>query len=141
MRYLLIGLLISFCNVSPVSADPAATQIINEIRKDKRRKAIRYSPQLEAVAAAHANDMASQGYFSHTGANGSSIGDRTTAQGYKWCFVAENIARGQQSLEEVMAGWKASKGHYKNMTHKKAGEFGLARGPDNYWVMVLAAPC
>ena len=141
MRYLLIGLLISFCNVSPVSADPAATQIINEIRKDKRRKAIRYSPQLEAVAAAHANDMASQGYFSHTGANGSSIGDRTTAQGYKWCFVAENIARGQQSLVEVMAGWKASKGHYKNMTHKKAGEFGLARGPDNYWVMVLAAPC
>ena len=141
MRYLLIGLLISFCNVSPVSADPAATQIINEIRKDKRRKAIRYSPQLEAVAAAHANDMASQGYFSHTGANGSSIGDRTTGQGYKWCFVAENIALGQQSLEEVMAGWKASKGHHKNMTHKKAGEFGLARGPDNYWVMVLAAPC
>jgi uncharacterized protein YkwD len=141
MKYLVAALLLSFSAITPVFADPAATQIINEIRKDKRRKAIRYSPQLEAVAAAHANDMASQGYFSHTGANGSSIGDRTTAQGYKWCFVAENIARGQKSLEEVMAGWKASKGHYKNMTHKKAGEFGLARGPDNYWVMVLAAPC
>ena len=141
MKYLFVVILLSFSIGSPAFSDPAATLIINEIRKEKRRKVIRYSPQLEAVAAAHANDMASQGYFSHTGANGSSIGDRTTGQGYKWCFVAENIARGQQSLEEVMAGWKASKGHYKNMTHKKAGEFGLARGPDNYWVMVLAAPC
>ncbi|MDG1450391.1 MAG: CAP domain-containing protein [Ascidiaceihabitans sp.] len=141
MKYLFVVILLSFSIGSPAFSDPAATLIINEIRKEKRRKVIRYSPQLEAVAAAHANDMASQGYFSHTGANGSSIGDRTTAQGYKWCFVAENIARGQQSLVEVMAGWKASKGHYKNMTHKKAGEFGLARGPDNYWVMVLAAPC
>ena len=141
MKYLFVVILLSFSIGSPAFSDPAATLIINEIRKEKRRKVIRYSPQLEAVAAAHANDMASQGYFSHTGANGSSIGDRTTGQGYKWCFVAENIARGQQSLEEVMAGWKASKGHHKNMTHKKAGEFGLARGPDNYWVMVLAAPC
>lgn len=141
MKYLFVVILLSFSIGSPAFSDPAATLIINEIRKEKRRKAIRYSPQLEAVAAAHANDMASQGYFSHTGANGSSIGDRTTAQGYKWCFVAENIARGQQSLEEVMAGWKASKGHYKNMTHKKAGGFRLACGPDNYWVMVLAASC
>ena len=90
-------------------ADPVTTQIINKNRKDKRGKAIRYSPQLEAVVAAHANDMASQGYSSRTGANGSFIGDRTTAQGYKWCFMAGNIVRGQQSLEEVMAGWKASK--------------------------------
>ena len=112
-------------------ADPVTTQIINKNRKDKRGKAIRYSPQLEAVVAAHANDMASQGYSSHTGANGSFIGDRTTAQGYKWCFMAGNIVRGQQSLQ----------GNYKNMTHKKAGGFRLACGPDNYWVMVLAASC
>ena len=109
MKYLFVVILLSFSIGSPAFSDPAATLIINEIRKEKRRKVIRYSPQLEAVAAAHANDMASQGYFSHTGANGSSIGDRTTGQGYKWCVVAENIARGQQSLEEVMAGWKASK--------------------------------
>ncbi len=48
-------LLFLFSTINPVFADPAATQIINKIRKDKRRKAIRYVPQLEAVAAAHAN--------------------------------------------------------------------------------------
>jgi uncharacterized protein YkwD len=141
MKHLLIALMLTVSFGAPVFADPAATQIINEIRKDKRRKAIRYSPQLEKVAAGHANEMAQKGYFSHTGANGSSVGDRTTAKGYKWCFVAENIAQGQRSLPEVMTAWKDSKGHYKNMIHKKAGEFGLARGPNNTWVMVLAAPC
>ena len=81
MRYLVAALLLSFSTLSPVFADPAATLIINEIRKEKRRKAIRYSPQLEAVAAAHANYVASQSYISHTGATGLSIGDRTAAQG------------------------------------------------------------
>lgn len=130
-----------FSVATPVSADPVATQIINDIRKDKRRKPLSYSTQLEDVATGHANEMASKGYFSHTGANGSTIGGRTTVQGYKWCFVAENIAQGQRSLEDVMAAWKSSKGHYKNMIHKKAREFGLARGAGNTWVMVLAAPC
>ena len=141
MRHLLIMISLVFSLGSPVFADPVATQIINDIRKDKRRKAIRYSTQLEDVAAAHAGDMASKGYFSHTGANGSTIGDRTTAQGYKWCFVAENIAQGQRSLKDVMGAWETSKGHYKNMIHKKAREFGVARGAGNTWVMVLAAPC
>lgn len=141
MKHLLISLILALGLTTPVFADPAATQIINEYRKDKRRKPLSYSSQLASIAAAHANDMAAKGYFNHTGANGSSVGDRTTAGGYKWCFVAENIARGQTSLTQVMAGWKTSKGHYKNMIHKKARAFGLARGAGNTWVMVLAAPC
>lgn len=141
MKCVLAALAMMFSVSLPVFADPAATQIINDIRKDKRRKPLRYSTQLEQVAAGHAAEMASNGYFSHTGANGSSVGDRTTSQGYKWCFVAENIAQGQRSLEEVMAAWTSSKGHYKNMIHKKAREFGLARGASNTWVMVLADPC
>lgn len=123
------------------TANPAATSIINDYRSDKNRSALSYSTTLETVAQKHADEMASKGYFSHSGANGSSVGDRVKAQRYQWCFVAENIAKGQKDLGQVMAGWKSSKGHYKNMMHKKAAEFGLARGADNIWVMVLAAPC
>ncbi len=141
MKNLLIACTIAMSFGAPVMANPEATQLINEVRKDKRRKAIRYSKVLEAAAAGHANEMAAKGYFSHTGANGSSVGDRTSAQGYKWCFIAENIARGQTSLQEAMVAWTNSKGHYKNMTDKKVREFGLARGADNNWVMVLAKPC
>ena len=122
-------------------ADTAATSIINDYRSDKNRKPLSYSTTLEYAAQSHADDMASKGYFGHDGANGSSVGGRVTAEGYQWCFVAENIAKGQTSLEQVMAGWKGSSGHYQNMLHKKAVEFGLARGAGNTWVMVLASPC
>ena len=141
MKHILVVLTLACSLSAPVLADPAATQMINDLCKDKRRKALSYFVSLEKVAAAHANEMVSKGYFGHTGANGSSVGDRTNAQGYKWCFVAENIAQGQRSLDAAMAAWTTSKGHYKNMMHKKAGEFGLARGDGNTWVMVLAKPC
>ena len=98
-------LLFLFSTINPVFADPAATQIINKIRKDKRRKAIRYFPQLEAVAAAHANYVASQSYFSHTGATGLSIGDRTTAQGVlcgrKYRTWSAQPRRGDGGLESI----------------------------------------
>lgn len=125
----------------PALANPQATAILNDMRADKRRAPVAYSKTLEHVAAGHARDMGANGYFSHTGANGSSVGDRVKAQGYQWCFVAENIAKGQRDLTAAMAGWKSSKGHYKNMMHKKAAQFGVAQGPGNLWVMVLAAPC
>ena len=39
--------------------------------------------------------MVANGFFSHTGANGSSVGDRLNAVAYGWASVAENIAAGQ----------------------------------------------
>jgi uncharacterized protein YkwD len=77
-------------------------------------------------------------YFDHTGSDGSTIGDRLNAQGY--CFAAENIAKGQSSLDEVMESWANSSGHRKNMVHKKVTEFALARADGNIWVMVLGRP-
>lgn len=138
---IIFGAIIFSLAASVAVANPTATSIINDYRDDKRRTPLTYSATLEQVAKNHANDMATKGYFSHTGANGSSVGDRVRVQNYQWCFVAENIAKGQKDLAQVMAGWKSSKGHYKNMMHKKAREFGLARGAGNTWVMVLAAPC
>lgn len=127
--------------VSPALANPGVTDALNTLRGAQSRPALRHSERLEAVAQAHADDMAQHGYFAHQGRNGSSIGERITAGGYRWCFAAENIAKGQKTLQAVLQGWANSPGHYKNMTHQKAREYGLARAPGNTWVMVLAAPC
>lgn len=113
---------------------------VNAERAKNGRGAVALSPKLTRAAAAHAGDMAKNGYFSHTGANGSSIGDRVRRQQYGFCFVAENIAKGQGTLDEVLRGWMASPGHRRNMLHKSAAEFGLVRGPENLWVMVLGRP-
>jgi uncharacterized protein YkwD len=68
------------------------------------------------------------------------VGDRVRRQGYGFCFVAENIAKGQGSLERVLNGWLASPGHRRNILASQAREFGLVRGPGNLWVMVLGKP-
>ncbi|MGJ8618233.1 MAG: CAP domain-containing protein [Sulfitobacter sp.] len=125
----------------PVVADSAATRAVNDLRTNAGKAAVAYSPVLERAAQAHANDMARRGFFAHQGSNGSAVSDRVSAQGYKWCFVAENIAKGQRDLQQVMQSWTTSKGHYKNMVHRSAREFGLARAKGNIWVMVLASPC
>ena len=126
---------------TPVFANAEARQIVNELRSENGVRAIAYSPRLERAAQRHATDMARGNFFSHTGRNGSSVGDRARAAGYKWCYVAENIAQGQTSLTSAMNAWVNSRGHRRNIMNRKAREFAVAKAPGNFWVMVLAKPC
>ncbi|MWD29550.1 CAP domain-containing protein [Aquicoccus sp. SCR17] len=126
----------------PGMADPVpgAVRALNEFRVAQGRAPLVASPVLQQVAEGHAQDMARNGFFSHRGSNGSTIGNRARAAGYGYCFLAENIARGQRSLDEVMRGWAGSPGHRQNMLNPQAREFGLARQRGNTWVMVLGRP-
>lgn len=99
------------------------------------------SGPLERAALAHANDMSRKGYFSHTSPNGGTLTDRVQAAGYPYCFVAENIAQGQNSSAEVMASWMNSAGHRRNNLSDRATEYGVARANGNYWVLVLGSRC
>lgn len=128
-----------FLWAATASADPAALAAVNALRAEAGRASLSYSPALEAIAAGHARDMAARGFFSHTGSDGSSLADRARQGGYGFCFVAENIAKGQPDLPGVMAAWAASAGHRRNMLDRRAAEIGLARGRGNLWVMVLGA--
>ncbi len=140
--YLSFALLLPVAAVAQAMQDlgPSARDQINASRAEAGRSALSVNRQLTQAAAAHARDLADTGAFSHTGSNGSSVGDRVRGQGYGFCFVAENIAKGQGSLEQVLSGWMASPGHRRNILASQAREFGLVRGPGNLWVMVLAKP-
>ncbi|MFU8834137.1 MAG: CAP domain-containing protein [Roseovarius sp.] len=116
---------------------PGAQSRINADRAARDRGPLAVSVPLSRAAARHARDMALRGYFSHTGADGSTIAERVRREGYGFCFVAENIARGQATLDEVLLSWMSSDGHRRNILHDQAAEFGLARAPGNVWVMVL----
>lgn len=118
----------------------AALASINTLRASRDLPPLRYSANLEKAALMHAEDMRRKGFFSHTGSDGSNVGKRLKYAGYNWCNAAENIAKGQRSLAEVMTGWEESRGHRKNMLHRKVTEFALARSKGNLWVMVLARP-
>ena len=141
LRRLALAVALLIAAILPLRADPQAVQMLNAMRAQQGVAPLSYAPRLEAAARAHAMDMARHGYFSHTGRDGSGVGDRVRAQGYRWCYVAENLAKGQGDLTQVMRGWAQSAPHYRNMMSRNAKGFGLFQGPDRIWAMVLAAPC
>ncbi len=129
--------------VMPVSAT-SFTSLINTVRSDAGLRQIAPHPLLERAAQAHADDMLRNGYFSHTGRNGSKVRDRISAQGYRGCFWAENIAYGNLSAPVVFQRWMESRGHRRNMLHRRPAHFGLASagsGQNTFWVLVFGAPC
>ena len=114
--------------------------LTNALRKKKRRKALHFSATLTEAAQEHACYMAATGQMSHTGANGSQVQNRVEAVGYSWRFIAENVAMGQPFPDSVVAAWRNSAGHRKNMLHKRARDIGIGvavRDGRPFWVMVL----
>jgi uncharacterized protein YkwD len=109
--------------------------------------ALAWSDLLAQAALAHSSDMAAQRYFSHQGKDGRAVSDRTNQTGYRWRMVAENIAAGQDSAEEVVAGWLDSPGHCSNIMNPKSTQMGSAFAISGdpasgrvYWTQVLATP-
>lgn len=100
---------------------------------------LQWSDRLATAAQLHSNDMSRRKNLSHTGSGKSNPGSRAVAAGYKWSFVAENIAMGQQTVDEVMSSWVNSPGHCKNIMNKNASEIGAARS-GAYWTLVVARP-
>jgi uncharacterized protein YkwD len=100
--------------------------------------AISWSDQLAAAAYHHSKDMFQKNYFSHTGANGSSPGERIVAAGYNWKTYGENIAKGYASEEAVIAGWLASEGHCKNIMNPSFKEMGAGR-EGSYWTQLFGS--
>ncbi|MEA5570004.1 CAP domain-containing protein [Calothrix sp. UHCC 0171] len=124
--------------VTPEVAPPAPTtstttnnfiQQVLDLTNTERIKGglqpLRLNHQLNQSAQNHSEDMALQDYFSHTGVNGSSAGDRATSAGYKFSSLGENIAAGYITPEEVVQGWMSSPGHRANIMNANYQEMGL----------------
>ena len=97
-----------------------------------------WNNDLEDAANGHAKDMARQNYFSHESKDGRTMNSRIVTAGYtykgwKSFMIGENIAFGQTSISEVMAGWFKSEGHCKNLMNPGFKEVGVAEH-DKYWV-------
>ena len=94
----------------------------------------------------HAADMATYGYFSHDGRDGSKPADRATRVGYAWRAVGENIAAGQSSAEDAVRGWIDSPPHCANLMSPRFTEMGVAFAVNLesrmgiYWAQVFGTP-
>lgn len=129
----------------PTITTPAPTNsfasALNNVRARNGAGSVSYDSRLGRAAQGHANDMLANNFFSHTGSNGSTVGQRVTAQGYQWNAVGENIARGQPDEAAVLQAWVNSPGHQRNNVNPNFEDFALAKagsGSRQYWVLVLA---
>ena len=104
-----------------------------------------WNGQAEQAARTQAEYLQQNNLFSHTGARGSSVGDRLTATGYVWSTVGENIAAGFTDIADVVQGWVDSPGHCVNIMNGNFVDVGVVLIPGTssntyrtYWGMVLA---
>jgi uncharacterized protein YkwD len=97
---------------------------------------LQWDDNLEKAAAKHAKDLYDHEFLSHTGSDGSDLGDRATAMGYIWYFIGENIDWGHDTPEGAVEGWVSSPEHCKNMMNPMFKDIAVARKGE-YWVMEL----
>lgn len=111
---------------------------------------MKFDDKLNFAADEHSQNMANQDFFSHTGKDGSSAGDRIDTAGYDWSSWGENIAAGYATPQDVVDGWISSPGHRANMLNNNfeeigVGHFNLENDTGNvnynhYWTQVFADP-
>ncbi|POM60065.1 SCP-like extracellular protein [Phytophthora palmivora] len=109
---------------------------INAYRSQNGLAGLTIDNRLVSAAALHSQDQANNCKMTHTGSNGSRLGDRIKAQGYSFSTAAENVAAGQTSVESVMTSWWNSPGHRANLLGKDVVNVGFAKvvnsGCSNY---------
>ena len=122
-----------------------ARRLINAYRRKNGLKPLKLDALLAKAAKVHSRDLAKWDRISHFGSDGSNPWDRVKRAGYKARVAAENVGTGQSTLEEVMAGWKKSPGHNKNLLLRDAEHMGIALVHDpktefrTFWTLVLGA--
>ena len=124
-------------------------ELVNEARAEARSCGARgwfdathplaLEARLVRAAQGHSDDMNANGFFSHTGSDGSSPPDRVTREGYVWAAVGETIARGQSTPERVVDAWLASDGHCAILMSTRYTELGAGEA-SRYWTLVFARP-
>lgn len=80
---------------------------------------------LRCSARLHSMDMSLMGYFDHTNKAGLSPFTRMQQAGYVGSAMGENIAMGQRSPAEVVAGWLDSDGHCSNIMSPMFSQLGV----------------
>lgn len=101
----------------------------NHYRVEHGCPALVSNPILTHTAQAHSEDMATHDFVGHNSSSGATIGQRIKAAGYTYTLVAENIAWGQQTPEEVVDLWfnesPPNDAHRRNILNCQLREIGV----------------
>ncbi len=102
-------------------------------KRMKATHALTWNETLAYSAYLHAEEMDRYDYFAHKSIDGKDIGQRLDKIGYKWQYVGENLAVGQDTFEEAFQDWIDSPSHCKMLMNPDMKEMGLSKYGE-YWV-------
>ena len=123
-----------------------ATAELNAYRAANGLSPVTLNKKLNRASDVHAKDLAKNGIAAHVGSDGSTHSDRVQRENYYFTTVAENVATGQKSWDEVFQAWKDSPGHDANLLADGVTDFGIALIYEptttyiTYWTMLVGAP-
>jgi uncharacterized protein YkwD len=99
---------------------------VNRVRREHGLEPVRLDSRLAAAAQGHAEDQLRRSYYDHRSPEGGTAASRVRAAGLERPgLVAENIAKGLFTPEEVVDRWMDSSGHRKNILQRRVTATGL----------------
>ncbi|TMW56081.1 hypothetical protein Poli38472_008729 [Pythium oligandrum] len=102
--------------LDPNAIKDAMLKAVNDARASEGKGPLCYSSKLQRTAMDHSVDQANMNQMTHAGSDGSTLTMRVNSVNFeKWTGIAENVAAGQVSVEEVMTSWMNSPGHHTNL--------------------------
>jgi uncharacterized protein YkwD len=111
-------------------------ELINQHRRANGLPAVTLISELTQAARRHSRDMADNNLTSHTGADGSTPGQRIQEAGYDWVAWGEIIAWGYGGdPERVVNGWMDDQPHKDIILSSSYQDFGVgyAVNPGSDW--------
>jgi uncharacterized protein YkwD len=120
--------------------------LLGRVNRERRAAGVppmREEPLLDETAQRHAADMLARSYYDHDSPEGTTVLERSRAAGYRPSLAAENIARGQYTIEEVMDGWMSSPIHRENILSPLFADIGsgVAVGKNANSYQILWVQC
>ena len=133
----LIGLAGPAAAATATTPQNRVVTLLNAARAKAGCSALKVNAQLTKAAQGHSADMAKRNYFAHNTPSGVTPWTRIANAGYPKVTLAENIAAGQKTADEVAKAWLNSPGHRANILNcslKSVGT-GIATGGSYgiYW--------
>ena len=116
---------------------------VNDFRRAHKLVELERTPELDAVARAHAEDMVRRGFFSHENPDGQLWHQRIDRAGIGgYTMAGENVAQTNErdANRAVLTGWENSPDHRRNLEFRAFNStgVGIARAADGrlYYVQV-----
>jgi uncharacterized protein YkwD len=122
--------------------EAAVRQGINQVRQKNGLQPLKNNEKLAQVARNYSRQMAQKKFFSHTGADGSTLPDRVRAGGITYWMIGENLFTCTNVPRPVPAsiqGWMNSPGHRANILRPVFRETGIGiwRVGNTYYITQL----